>query len=103
MTLALWLALGLFLLAFAVFEATKHLGWTMVLAAVGLGLPALSSGVPRLRRVFYHPALPIVIVAAFTVLPGTTDQIAPGFTFGLTWLAHLALARALSGLRRARI
>ncbi|MEU6644644.1 hypothetical protein ABZ863_19105 [Saccharomonospora sp. NPDC046836] len=90
-----WLLLAGVCGAFAAFEITKHLGWTVPGALLGALLPFAA----RLRpmRVLAHWAPPLVVLVAFTVVPETQAQAAPGFTLGLVWLTHVALAR---GIRR---
>ncbi|SDC23002.1 hypothetical protein [Actinokineospora iranica] len=82
-----WLALAGFCVVFAAFEAVKHRGWVIPAAAVGAALPFVPVTVLR------HWAPPTAVLVAFTVLPETNTQAAPGFTLGLAWLAHVAIQR----------
>ncbi|TNC24382.1 DUF4260 family protein [Amycolatopsis alkalitolerans] len=105
--------LGLFLLAFAIFEAVKHGGWAvpMLLAGligpdltflIGIGAQAGHGVLPRRVVPFYNVAhlwpLPVLALVFFTLLVGSV----PGFTLGLAWLAHICLDRALGYGLRAR-
>jgi hypothetical protein len=92
---AAWLLLAALLLAFAGFEAAKHGGWVWAAAVAGLLLPAAGRLHPVARRILEHPVPPLLVLAGFTFLTESNTQAAPGFTFGLTWLLHIALARGL--------
>ncbi|MBD0673753.1 hypothetical protein BU198_24320 [Streptomyces sp. CBMA156] len=98
-----WGGLGLVLLAWTVFEAVKHTGLTIPLAAAGLLVPFVAS-VTRptarsgpggvLRRVVLAPWVPPAVMAVCTAVPGPPEDTAAPFTFGLAWSTHLALRRA---------
>ncbi|WP_233520300.1 hypothetical protein [Prauserella sp. PE36] len=89
-----WLVLAGACAAFAAFEIVKHQGWTIPAGIVGAALPLAGRLGKPVRVVAGHWAPPVVVLAAFTFLPDTNEQAAPGFTLGLTWLAHVAIARA---------
>jgi hypothetical protein len=94
-----WRALGSCCAAFGIFEAAKHGGLTWIMFVVGALVPAIAL-LPALRGRFVDrwllgfPLLPLLVIAYFSIFTATNDQAAPGFTLGLTWLAHLALSRS---------
>ena len=94
---------------------TKHQGLALILGIAGAIGPdvALLIGlrdktergqlspraVPFYNLLHFLP-VPLFVILQFTTLPGTNDDIAPGFTLALTWLAHICVDRALGyGLR----
>ncbi|WP_037322606.1 DUF4260 family protein [Amycolatopsis thermoflava] len=108
-----WALAGVFLLAFAVFEAVKHGGWTVGALLLGLigpdltflagiGAPPAERGVlPRRVVPFYnaahHWAGPVVLLVVFSFVASPA-----AFTLGLAWLAHIVVDRAFGyGLRTA--
>ncbi|MBK1783127.1 DUF4260 family protein [Prauserella cavernicola] len=115
MTRAGWTVLGLFLLAFAAFEAIKYGGWAVPLGLAGLIGPdsALLLGIgqrtepgqlaPRAVPVYnalHHWLPPVVLLVFSLVAPVSHATLVLMFTPALAWLAHLALDRALGyGLR----
>lgn len=110
---AAWAALGAFLLIGALFEAVKHGGWVIPAVVAGGLVPDLSflvdasgphrpgqlpRGTVRAYNLLHRPILPIVVMAIPVAL-GAGGTAVP-FTFGLAWLAHIALGRAVGyGLR----
>lgn len=93
-----WGALGLFLTAFGVFEATKHGGLAWYLFCAGALIPALSLLPLRWARfldrwVLRFPPAPLAVIVYFTIIPTSSELAVPGFTFGLMWLAHIAVSR----------
>jgi hypothetical protein len=105
---AAWAAAAVVLIAFALFEMTKHPGWAIGLGVTGAIAPDLTMLIglrdqtePRQfsrRAVPYYNiahlwALPILVLLWFSIVPATNDDAAPGFTLGLTWLAHICLDR----------
>lgn len=114
---AAWSLLGAFLLFWVVFEMVKHVGWVIPLGLLGFIAPDLSffvgaSGphqhgqLPRgtvgVYNLVHRPIGPLVWMTAVALLSeGPGDNAAP-FTFGLAWLLHIVLDRALGyGLRTA--
>ncbi|MFD8782118.1 hypothetical protein [Kitasatospora sp. NPDC059599] len=100
-----WGSLGLFLLAFAVFEAVKHAGPTVPLAVAGLLVPFAAGLVPQAgsalaRHLLLRPWVPLLVTAVCTAVPGPPEDTAAPFALGLAWLAHLALRAALRDDRR---
>ncbi|GAB3581336.1 DUF4260 family protein [Amycolatopsis endophytica] len=113
MTRVAWALVAAFLLAFAVFEAVKHGGWTvgaLVLGLIGpdltflagIGAGPIERGVlPRRVVPFYnaahHWAPPVVLLVVFSFVASPA-----AFTLGLAWLAHIAVDRVFGyGLRTA--
>ncbi|WP_327177967.1 hypothetical protein OG599_23605 [Streptomyces sp. NBC_01335] len=93
-----WGALGLFLLAWTVFEAVKHTGLTVPLAVAGLLVPLLAGlapGTAAAQQVLLRVWIPLAVVLVCTAVPGPAEDTAAPFTFGTAWLTHLALRRAL--------
>ncbi|MFF2659948.1 hypothetical protein ACFVUH_21615 [Kitasatospora sp. NPDC058032] len=93
-----WGALGILLLAWTVFEAVKHAGLTAPLAVLGLLVPwaaALAPGRPVVRRALLRVWIPLAVMVLCSLVPGPADDTAAPFTFGMAWLTHLALRRAL--------
>ncbi|WP_326700503.1 DUF4260 domain-containing protein [Streptomyces sp. NBC_01754] len=114
---AAWGLLGAFLLVWVVFEAVKHGGWVIPLAVLGLVVPDLSffagasgehrpgqlpRGTVAVYNLVHRPLVPLVLMVPPAALAdGPGDNAAP-FTFGLAWLTHIALDRAMGyGLRTA--
>lgn len=110
-----WAVLGTLLLIWDVFEAVKHAGWVIPAAVLGAALPELArlAGLgqahgpgqlpPRavpLYNLLHRPLIPFAIMLVFSFLGDSPDDIAAPFTFGMSWLTTIALARALGyGLR----
>ncbi|MFB7620705.1 hypothetical protein [Kitasatospora sp. NPDC056181] len=98
-----WGVLGILLLAWTVFEAVKHTGATVPCAVLGLLLPFLTRAAPgsaAVRHLLLRVWAPVAVMAVCSAVPGPADDIAAPFTFGLAWLAHLAVGRALGhGIR----
>ncbi|MFF2953442.1 hypothetical protein ACFVVU_19090 [Kitasatospora sp. NPDC057965] len=93
-----WGALGILLLAWTVFEAVEHAGLTAPLAVLGLLVPwtdALAPGRPVVRRALQRVWTPLAVMVVCSLVPGPADDTAAPFTFGMAWLTHLALRRAL--------
>ncbi|MEW9530442.1 hypothetical protein [Microbispora sp. NPDC049125] len=42
----------------------------------------------------HNALLPLAVIVLFGFHGETNDDAAPGFTFGLAWLAHIAVHRA---------
>ncbi|MFF9806178.1 DUF4260 family protein [Streptomyces coeruleorubidus] len=112
-----WALLGAFLLVWVVFEMIKHAGWVIPLGVLGFIAPDLSffigaSGphqhgqLPRGTvgpyNLVHRPIGPVLWMTVTALLAdGPGDNAAP-FTFGLAWLLHIAMDRALGyGLRTA--
>lgn len=110
-----WGVLGAFLLLWDVFEVLKHMGWVIPGAALGAALPFLgraaglgqahergqlaSRAVP-VHNLLNRAAIPFAIMVVFSFLGDGPEDIAAPFTFGMSWLTGIALARALGfGLR----
>ncbi|MDQ0376409.1 DUF4260 family protein [Amycolatopsis thermophila] len=106
-----WAVAAAFLLAFAVFEAVEHGGWTVGAVLLGLigpdltflagiGAPPAGRGIlPRRVVPFYnaahHWASPVLFLVVFSFVPNT-------FPLALAWLAHIAVDRVFGyGLRTA--
>ncbi|MGW0826305.1 hypothetical protein [Streptomyces sp. NPDC002845] len=110
-----WGALGALLLLWDVFEMVKHMGWVIPAAVLGAVLPfvARSAGLgqahepgqlaPRavpLHNLLNRAVIPFSIMVVFSFLGDRPEDIAAPFTFGMSWLTTIALARALGfGLR----
>lgn len=90
-----WLVLAGACAAFAAFEIVKHQGWSIPAGIAGAALPFAGAVGKPVQAVVGHWAPPVVLLAAFTFLPDSNVQAAPGFTMGLTWLTHVAIARAI--------
>lgn len=109
-----WGLLALLMLAWTLLEVVKHRGWTTPLAVLGLSVPFLSPLARRFRLlppevenralalgydVLHGPRMPLAILVlvavAPNVLPSADTTAVPTFTFGLGWLTHIALKRAL--------
>ncbi|MFT9476991.1 hypothetical protein [Streptomyces sp. Mo3] len=92
-----WGVLGLFLLAWTVFEAVKHTGLTIPFGVIGLLVPFLSRLAPGSTAV-HHTLLrgwaPLAVMATCSAIPGPADNTALPFTFGMALLTHIALRRA---------
>lgn len=88
-----WLALAVFLTAFALFEAVKHRGWTIPAAAAGAALPFLAFTAP-LAAVLRHPLPPLCVLVAVMFVPQPSAAAIAEFTGALAWLAHIAYRRA---------
>ncbi|WP_055526089.1 hypothetical protein [Streptomyces graminilatus] len=111
----LWGALGAFLLLWDVFEVLKHMGWVIPGAFLGAAVPFLArfAGLgqahergqlaPRavpLHNLLNRAWIPFGIMFVFSFLGDGPDDIAAPFTFGMSWLTSIALARAVGfGLR----
>lgn len=104
-------ALTVFLGAFAAFEMVKHTMPTIAFAVVGAGIPlALHAVTPRdltgrggtLRRICTGMLPPVVVLTLAATLTETTDEAAPWWTLGLTWLGHLTAVRTVTALRGGR-
>ncbi|GGZ82941.1 DUF4260 family protein [Streptomyces bluensis] len=111
-----WGLLSAVLLVFAVFEATKYGGWVVVAALAGAVAPDLSfllglSGphqhgqLPRravpVYNLLHRPVVAIVVMLT-CLIPESPSVAVPLFNFGLTWLLHITVDRALGfGLRTA--
>ncbi|MFE6866215.1 hypothetical protein ACFVFS_06630 [Kitasatospora sp. NPDC057692] len=96
---AAWGALGALLLAWTVFEAAEHTGLTVPLAALGLLVPWLAARAPvrpAVRRAVSRVRTPLAVMVVCSLVPGPADNTAAPFTFGMAWLTHLALRRALA-------
>ncbi|WP_380282998.1 hypothetical protein [Kitasatospora purpeofusca] len=96
---AAWGALGTLLLAWTVFEAVKHTGLTVPLAVLGLLVPWLAARAPALsavRHALLRAWIPLAVMVVCSLVPGPADNTAAPFTFGMAWLTHLALRRALA-------
>ncbi|MER5349350.1 hypothetical protein ABT093_03310 [Kitasatospora sp. NPDC002551] len=92
-----WGVLGVGLLVWTMFEAVKHTGPTVPLAVLGLVLPwsaGLVRGVPAVRRILLSVRVPLAVMVLCSLVPGPAENTAAPFTFGMAWLAHLALRRA---------
>ncbi|MFI2378452.1 DUF4260 family protein [Streptomyces sp. NPDC018964] len=112
---AVWGVLGAFLLVWDVFEVVKHTGWVIPAAALGAVLPDLSrlAGLgqatrpgqlaPRavpLYNLLHRAVIPFAIMIVFSFLGDGPEDIAAPFTFAMSWLTNIAIARALGfGLR----
>ncbi|MGZ2356726.1 DUF4260 domain-containing protein [Streptomyces sp. 372A] len=110
-----WALLGAFLLFWLVLEMVNHGGWTIPLGIAGLFAPDLtlfigpsgSHGAGQLPRgrvpgynLVHRPVVPLLWLAFCVVLPDPPGTAL--FTFGLAWLLHIAVDRALGcGLRTA--
>jgi hypothetical protein len=110
-----WWVVGAVCTAFAVFEAVKHgspASYLFFVGALGPDIPLLAQLGTRHEQgqlyrkavpfynVLHFPWLPLAVIVFFSFYGSTNDQAAPGFTLGLTWLAHIAVDRALGyGLR----
>lgn len=110
-----WGALGGLLLLWDVFEVLKHQGWVIPAAALGAVLPGLArlSGLGRaeepgrlapravpLHNLMNRAVIPFAIMVVFSFLGDRPEDIAAPFTFGMSWLTTIAVARALGfGLR----
>ncbi|MFF8769367.1 hypothetical protein [Kitasatospora sp. NPDC015120] len=102
-----WGVLGVALFAWTVFEAVKHTGLTVPLAVLGLLVPWLAalarpaSGAPpapgaaAVRRALLRVRTPLAVMVVCSLVPGPADNTAAPFTFGMAWLTHLVLRRAL--------
>ncbi|MEW9533724.1 hypothetical protein [Microbispora sp. NPDC049125] len=108
----LWAVVAVPVIAFALFEIIKHRGWTIplaLIAALAPDLPYVLGGARSLRkaadlalRLLHNPLLPLAVIIFFSFYGDTNDDAAPGFTFGLVWLAHIAVHRALTPSPRLR-
>lgn len=111
-----WGVLSALLLVFAVFESAKYGGWVIVAAVAGFIAPDLSflAGIsgPHQRGRLPRRAVPVYNllhrpVVAFVVMltcliPESPSVAVPLFNFGLAWLLHITIDRALGfGLRTA--
>lgn len=110
-----WGVLGGSLLLWDVFEVLKHMGWVIPGAALGAALPfaarlaavgqAHGQGqlAPRavpLHNLLNRAVIPFAIMVVFSFLGDAPEDIAAPFTFGMSWLTGIAIARALGfGLR----
>ncbi|MFE5581158.1 hypothetical protein [Kitasatospora sp. NPDC056531] len=86
------------LFAWTVFEAVKHAGLTVPLAAAGFAVPLLSKllpGRPVVRQVLPRVWVPLAAVVVCAAIPGPAEDTAAPFTFGMAWLTHLALRHAV--------
>ncbi|MCX5141916.1 MULTISPECIES: hypothetical protein [unclassified Streptomyces] len=93
-----WGVLGLFLLVWTVFEAVKHTGLTIPLAVAGLLVPLLARlapGTAAVQNLVLRVWIPLAIMLVCSAIPGPAEDTAAPFTFGMAWLTHLALRRAL--------
>ncbi|MCG6499778.1 hypothetical protein [Kitasatospora sp. A2-31] len=93
-----WGGLGLVLLAWTVFEAAKHTGPTVPAAVVGPLVPflaGLAPGSAAVRHALLRVWVPLAVMVVCSAVPGPSDDTAAPFTFGMAWLTHLALGRAL--------
>ncbi|MFI6060688.1 hypothetical protein [Streptomyces sp. NPDC051286] len=93
-----WGALGLLLLAWTVFEAAKHTGLTIPFAVFGLLVPfltRLAPGSTAVQHTLLRVWIPLVVMVICSAIPGPADNTATPFTFGMAWLTHIALRRAL--------
>lgn len=98
-----WGVLGVLLLAWTVFEAAKHTGLTTPSAVTGLLVPFLARTAPgsaAMQHTLLRIWIPFAVMVVCSAVPGTSDNTAAPFTFGMAWLTHIALRRALGyGLR----
>ncbi|MFE4336378.1 hypothetical protein ACFRQM_45655 [Streptomyces sp. NPDC056831] len=98
-----WGVFGLLLLAWTVFEAAKHTGFTTPFAVIGLLMPFLTRLAPSsaaVQHTLLRVWIPFAVMAICSAIPGSSDNTAAPFTFGMAWLTHIALRRALGyGLR----
>lgn len=110
-----WALFSAFLLFWLVLEMVNHGGGTIPLGIAGLFTPDLTlfvgpSGsheagqLPRGRvpgyNLVHRPVVPLLRLAVCVVLPDPPGTAL--FTFGIAWLLHIALDRALGyGLRTA--
>ncbi|MFE4413117.1 hypothetical protein ACIQFZ_38580 [Streptomyces sp. NPDC093064] len=98
-----WGVFGLFLLAWTVFEAAKHTGLTIPFAVTGLLVPfltRLAPGSAAVQHTLLRVWIPFAVMAICSIIPGPSDNTVAPFTFGMAWLTHIALRRALGfGLR----
>ncbi|MGW3043514.1 hypothetical protein ACWC9T_26495 [Kitasatospora sp. NPDC001159] len=95
-----WGGLGLFLLAWTVFEGVEHAGLTIPLAVAGLAVPALSKILPDgavVRQLLLRAWVPLAVIAVCSAVPGPAEDTAAPFAFGMAWLTHLALRHAVGG------
>ncbi|MFE5856016.1 hypothetical protein ACFQ61_22805 [Streptomyces sp. NPDC056500] len=105
-----WGVLGGLLLIWDVFEVVKHTGWVIPAAALGAVLPDLSriaglgqethpGQLPRravpLYNLLHQPLIPFGIMVVFSFLGDAPEDIAAPFTFGMSWLTNIAIARAM--------
>ncbi|MFE2108487.1 hypothetical protein ACFXAF_21880 [Kitasatospora sp. NPDC059463] len=102
-----WGVLGVVLLGWTVFEVAKHTGLTVPLAVLGLLVPwlavraptapgkAAASGAAAVGRALLRVRIPLAVMVVCSLVPGPADSTAAPFTFGMAWLTHLALRRAL--------
>ena len=100
-----WLVAGLGLISFAIFEVVKHdLGPAPILMfalmpdltfIAGAGQPHAPRQLPSRAVPFYNlahqPLGPLVLIAVASIVPLSLFW----FVAGLTWLAHIAIDRAL--------
>ncbi|MFF2812229.1 hypothetical protein ACFVT2_34655 [Streptomyces sp. NPDC058000] len=81
-----WGVLGLFLLAWTVFEAVKHTGLTIPFGVIGLLVPFLRRLAPGSTAV-HHTLLrvwtPPAVMAICSAVPGPADNTALPSTFGM--------------------
>ncbi|MEW2488207.1 hypothetical protein [Streptomyces sp. NPDC048411] len=98
-----WGVFGLFLLAWTVFEAAKHTGLTIPFAVIGLLVPflaRLAPGSAAVQHTLLRVWIPFAVMTVCSAVPGPSDNAVAPFTFGMAWLTHIALRRALGyGLR----
>ncbi|ASR35863.1 hypothetical protein BAY61_13580 [Prauserella marina] len=108
---------GLFLLAFAVFEAVKYGGVVVPLVVAGfilpdlaffaaIGAPAEKGQLPRravpLYNLLHHWAPPAVVLVLSATLPISHTTLLLFFPAALAWLSHIMLDRALGYGPRTR-
>lgn len=116
---AVWTALALALLAFAIFESVKS-GWVAAIVVIVFAvLPdvaligafrepgLLRPSRVRLYNLLHAPWIPLVLIAVSIILPlpslgwGLRGGLEP-FLAGLAWLTHIAIDRAVGyGVREA--
>ncbi|MFE2171212.1 hypothetical protein ACFXB3_40040 [Streptomyces sp. NPDC059447] len=92
-----WGVIGLFLLAWTVFEAAKHTGLTIPFGVIGLLFPFVSRlalGSTAVQHILLRVWIPLAVMVICSAIPGPADDTAVPFTFGLAWLTHIALRRA---------
>ncbi|PWW53025.1 DUF4260 family protein [Actinokineospora spheciospongiae] len=101
---------GAFFLAFGVFEMVEHGGTTWATGLIGALAPdipllfgfwgkglaksQLSPKVVPFYNATHHWLPPVLVIAWFSLMTGTNDEAAPGFTLGVMWLAHIMVDRA---------
>lgn len=106
---ALWGLLGAAALAFGIFEMVAHGQPTILAGIAGLVFPDLAlligTRTPTQRGQLARPSVvpynmvhswlfPALLLVGFALSPWTNVEVAPVFTAGLAWLAHIAIDRA---------